>query len=358
MSTPYTLHKILEGLRLRRGPTRGRILFTRSPLSVEATLLVRALVIVGLFTAVLGVLWWDREGLTDHHDGVVSFSDVLYFTMVTITTVGYGDIVPVTDRARLIDAFFVSPVRIFVWFMFIGTAYQFLIKQVIEDFRMTRLQMQLTDHVLLLGYGGSGSTAAAELVAQGTPPDHIVVIDSDEQRVREAAAAGYIGLSGDATGEELLKVAAADRARAAIVAMGRDDTIVLAVLTLRSISPSIRIICSGRALENKKLLAVAGANIVVSPYQVGGFLLADAVANEDSVEILTDLLSCGGQIAMITRAAGADEIGHPARQLANKLVVAVQRSGRRIPFWERPDLVIEPGDLLVAITHNGPSGSR
>ncbi|MEO7387547.1 MAG: NAD-binding protein [Gammaproteobacteria bacterium] len=358
MSTTYKPRKILEGLRLRRGQARGRILFTRSPLSVEATLLLRALVIAGLFAAVLGVLWWDHEGLTDHHDGVVSFTDVLYFTMVTITTVGYGDIVPVTDRARLIDAFFVSPVRIFVWFMFIGTAYQFLVKQAIEDFRMTRLQKHLTDHVILLGYGGSGSTAAAELVAQGTPADQIVVIDSDEQRVREAAALGFIGLSGDATQEELLGVAAAGRARAAIVAMGRDDTNVLAVLTLRSISRRIRIICAGSALENKKLLAAGGANIIVSPYQVGGFLLADAVANEDSVEILTDLLSCRGQLAMNTLAAGADEIGRPARQLADKLVVAIQRSGRRIPFWEQPDLVIQPGDLLVAIIHNSDSGRR
>ena len=352
MSTKSTFRTILGGLRLTRTAGSRRILFTKAPLSVEATLLIRALVIVGLFTAVLGVLWWDHEGLKDHHDGVVSFSDVVYFTMVTITTVGYGDIVPVTDRARLIDAFFVTPVRIFVWFMFIGTAYQFLVKQAVEDFRMMRLQKQLTGHVILLGFGGSGSTAAREMVAQGTPAGQIVVIDRDEQCIREAAALGYVGLSGDATSEDLLRVAAADRARAAIVAMGRDDTTVLAVLTLRSISQSVRIICSAHAMENHKLLRGGGANVIVAPYQVGGFLLADAVANENSVELLTDLLSCRGELAMVEAQATAEEIGRPARQLDGKLVVAIQRGSRRIEFWEQPGMLVEAGDILVAIRHN------
>jgi voltage-gated potassium channel len=89
----------------------------------------------------------------------VSVTDVLYFTMITVTTVGYCGIVPVSDAARLIDAFFVTPVRIFVWFIFLGTAYQFIIQRLIEEWHMTRLQRNLQDRVVLCGYGDSGSVA-------------------------------------------------------------------------------------------------------------------------------------------------------------------------------------------------------
>lgn len=62
-------------------------------------------------------MYLDRGGLRDQVDGDMSFLDVVYFTMVTVTTVGYGDIVPVSDRARVLDAVVVSPIRIFVWFI-------------------------------------------------------------------------------------------------------------------------------------------------------------------------------------------------------------------------------------------------
>jgi voltage-gated potassium channel len=66
--------------------------------------------------------WGDREGLRDSHDGVVSLLDVFYFTMISITTTGFGDIAPVSDRSRLIEAVIVTPIRFAVIFIFVGTA--------------------------------------------------------------------------------------------------------------------------------------------------------------------------------------------------------------------------------------------
>ena len=98
------------------------------------TLLIRTGIVVLLFVLLIGILWLDRDGLKDQIDGEISFSDVIYFTMVTVTTVGYGDIVPVSSRARIIDALVVTPVRIFIFIIFLGTAYQLAFRQFTEIF--------------------------------------------------------------------------------------------------------------------------------------------------------------------------------------------------------------------------------
>jgi len=358
MAERPSLRSILSALRLKRGPASSPILFTKAPLTPEVSLTIRAVTILGLFAAVLAVFWWDRAGLRDNLDGHVSFSDVVYFTMVTVTTVGYGDIVPVSERARLIDAVFVTPVRIFVWFLFLGTAYRFLVQKVLEDLRMMRLQKDLRNHVLVLGYGGSGSTATRELIAQGIPADQIVVVDKIETRVRLAAALDTIGLQGEATREELLQVAGADRARAAVVALGRDDTTVLAILTLRSINPNMRIIATVQEAENSKLIRQSGANAIVSPFEVSGFLLADAITNTTAVEILTDMLSCEGDLAVVELPASQAEVGRVTRELPEKLVMAIRRNGTVLRFWEAAAQMVQSGDILIAVTHNGNRSHR
>ena len=198
------MRRTLRRLRLERGGASTPILFQRAAAPPELTLLMRAGVVLLLIAAVFAVFLLDRSGLKDQIDGDVSVTDVIYFTMITITTVGYGDIVPVSDQARLIDAFFVTPVRIFVWFVFLGTAYQLIIQRLIEEWRMTRLQNQLQDHVVLCGFGHSGSIAASELLLRGWQPAEIVVVDPDATEVQRAADQGYVGLLGDASSEALL----------------------------------------------------------------------------------------------------------------------------------------------------------
>jgi len=195
--------------RIDRGRSGGssRLLFTGASASPERTLLVRAALVAGLLGFTMLVFWLDRAGLYDAVDGEISFSDIVYFTLVTVTTVGYGDIVPVSDRARLIDALLVTPVRIFVWFIFLGTAYEFVIRRVIEDLRMNAIQRRLESHVIVCGFGFSGRVAARELVAKGQSKERIVVIDTRADRLEAAAEAGYIGLRGDATREAALREA-------------------------------------------------------------------------------------------------------------------------------------------------------
>src|SRR5688572_7179025 len=73
-----------------------------------------------LISIVVFVHWLDREGLKDSHDGYVSFLDVVYFTMISITTTGFGDIAPVSNQSRLVEALIVTPIRVLVLFIFVG----------------------------------------------------------------------------------------------------------------------------------------------------------------------------------------------------------------------------------------------
>ena len=99
-------------------PGKGPRFYRRSTLPVSAQLGFRVVAALTLIGIALAGHWFDREGLRDNTDGRVSLIDVIYFTMITVTTVGYGDIVPVTDRARLFDTFVVTPIRLFVWLIF------------------------------------------------------------------------------------------------------------------------------------------------------------------------------------------------------------------------------------------------
>ena len=113
--------------------------------------------------------------------------------MISVTTTGYGDIVPVSDSARMFDALLVTPIRIFVVLIFIGTAYTFVFKRIWDKWRMARIQRNLHDHIVVAGFGTSGAEAVDELIARGADAQDIVVIDSD---VGGAGARGIAGLRG------------------------------------------------------------------------------------------------------------------------------------------------------------------
>lgn len=312
------------------------------------TLRIRMYVVIALFLLVMAVFWLDRDGLRDHIDGDITFTDVVYFTMVSVTTVGYGDIVPVTPRARIIDALFVTPIRLFIWLIFVGTAYQLVLQRLIEGFRMRRLQAKLQNHVIVCGYGHSGRCAAAELAERGMDKHQMLIIDSSRERVEEAAEHGYIGILGDASREETLREAMLPTARAMFVCTHRDDTNVLIVLTARNLSASIRIIARVEDAENEKLLKQSGANATVLPSRVGGILMADSLDSSVLTSYVMDLISAGGRVMLLEREAQAAEIGRAPAELHDAHILRVMRDGRSFGFWES-NVRVQQGDKLVVI---------
>lgn len=229
-----------------------------------------------LLLASFCLLWFDRDGLRDNIDGHLTLSDVIYFTMITITTVGYGDIVPVSERARLIDAFLITPIRLFLWLIFLGTAFDMVFRKGIDRWRMRQIQGSLCNHTIIAGFGHSGSTAAAELIERGVDPQRLVVIDCSEEACARARAIGAAAMQGDASSNELLSAAHVERAATIIVAAGRDDTSILIVLTAHALAPDVPVSVVIRASDNEDIARTAGADHVINPIALAGRMLAES----------------------------------------------------------------------------------
>ncbi|WP_296722043.1 TrkA family potassium uptake protein [Erythrobacter sp.] len=351
-------------------PETGRNPFKRKPkladqftplrrqvkLPVWGDIGIRAGFALGLLFMVIMIHWWDRDGLVDNVDGNISFLDVVYFTMISVTTTGFGDIAPVSDRARLIEAVIVTPVRIAVLFIFVGAAYDFVIKRSWEKFRMARIQEQLSDHVVVLGYGVSGSQSVGELIERGVDPRCIVVVDPGEDRLAEAEKLGVNVMAADATRDETLKSVRISSAQSVLVSAGRDDTSILIVLTVRHLAPDVPISVVVRAEDNELLARQAGANNVINPVRFTGLLLAGSVKGAHIADYLADLASVSGRVQLVERVVTEEECGRPITDLTTGgQGLRIYRNGRPIGFWEDECKALQPGDVLVEIVATAPS---
>jgi voltage-gated potassium channel len=309
----------------------------------------RIAVIVGMLIFVLVVHWFERDGLRDSHDGKVSFIDVIYFTMVSITTTGYGDIIPITPRTRMFDALVVTPIRIFFVLIFLGTAYQFVLRRTWDKWVMAQIQKRLTGHVVIAGYGTSGSETVAELIARGTDPSCIVVIDPDEEAIAGAEAAGCAVLHGDASRDKTLEAVRIAAARVMIISAGRDDASILICLTARHLAPELRISVAVRAEDNELLARQAGATTVINPVSFAGLLLAGSAHGPNIADYIADLASTHGRVRLAEREARPEEYGKPLSGIATGLGVRIYRDGQPIGYWEPACENLRAGDRIIEI---------
>ena len=324
-------------------------LHRRSGTPAWASLTLRVVAVLVLVGIALGGHWFDRDGLRDNIDGHISFVDVLYFTTITVTTVGYGDIVPVTDQARLFDALVVTPVRLFVWLIFLGTAYDFLLTGVWRRWRMRMIERGLKNHVVVVGYGATGAEAVGELIRRGGDPHNIVVVDLDEARTREAEACGVNVLNGDATRDVVLEAAHVARAASVVVDTGRDDTSILTVLTVRRLAPDVPVSIVVRSPDNEVIARQAGAGTVINPASFAGLLLAGSTQGQHIADYLADLAACEGEVRLCERVVTAAEVGRPLSEVSPGLGLRVHRGGVAYGFWRDEARLLETGDVLVEV---------
>ncbi|MGY1713351.1 potassium channel family protein [Geodermatophilus sp. SYSU D01106] len=310
---------------------------------------VRRLVIAtGILVLTILLVWLDREGYRDNADGDVTLLDAAYYSTVSLSTTGYGDIVPVTAGARLFNFAVITPLRVMFLIVLIGTTLEALTARSREEFRIRRWRSRVRQHVIVCGYGTKGRSAIRSLQATGTPLENIVVVDPETRAIDEANSIGLTGIVGDAGRTEVLRRAHVERARAVIVAANRDDAAVLITLTVRQLNPTVPITTSVREEENAQLLRQSGADTVITTSATAGRLLGLSTDSPRVVSVVEDLVTGGQGLDLSQRAVSSGEVGLGPRDLRD-IVLSVTRGGRTLRFDDPLIGTLQSQDVLVVV---------
>ncbi|MBN1389214.1 MAG: potassium channel family protein [Candidatus Thermoplasmatota archaeon] len=313
------------------------------------TVLVRISALILMIIIISSIVYLDRNGYSDSTDDRISLLDAIYFTVVSITTTGYGDITPVSTVARLIDTVFITLGRAAMWFVIVGTAYQFIFDRYREAYLMKAIQKSLSGHVIIAGYSDTGRSAAKELMAQGRKKKHIMVITIDKEEAQEAAESGYVSMIGDATREKDLEKAVISKASSIIITTSKDATNVLVALTARYLNPEIRIISKVMDLENAKLLEKSGVDVMIAPAVTSGNLMATATTQPNVVHLLEDMMTAGKGLFICERVVQSDEVGVLPKKLKGISMIGVARQGKVYTMGELDSLKLRKGDRLLCL---------
>lgn len=281
--------------------------------------------IAALFTASI-VVYLDRDGYNNAAGTPMTFLDCFYYATVSLSTTGYGDIAPFTERARLINVLVITPLRFAFLIVLIGTTVETLTAASRQSYRIQRWRNTVRNHTVVVGYGTKGRTAVAAMIGDGVAPADIVVVDTDQTSLDRATAAGLVTVRGDANKSDVLRLASAQHAKSVVVATNSDPTAVLVTLTARELAPKATIIASVREAENRHLLLQSGADSVVVSSETAGRLLGLATSKPTVVEMIEDLLTPDAGLVIAEREVEPKEVGGSPRHIP-ETVLGVVRDG-------------------------------
>lgn len=310
-------------------------------------ILSRLLVAVAaLFVA--GIVVWLMPGYTDTKDGNVSFADAMYFATVSLSTTGYGDIVPVSDDARLVHTLAITPLRILFLIVLIGATVEALASSTREQIRINRWRKSLHQHTVVIGYGVKGRSAVSSLIDNGIDSTSIVVVDGNQLAVSEANDKGLTAILGDATRADVLNRAEVSRAGRVVVTTDRDDTSILATLTARQLNPTAEISVAVREASNVNIARQGGANTVVPSSDAVGRIVGLATVSPPLGHMLEDLISTGTGLEVTERDVSAREEGRAPKQI-DDVVLAVLRDGDMLPYHSPAIGHLLRGDRIIVV---------
>ena len=310
----------------------------------------RVLAAVAILVFTVALVYFDRDGYIDNTDptGEVDFVDAMYYTTVTLSTTGYGDITPQDDGARLVNAFLITPLRIAFLVLLIGTTLEVLATQGRETIRIARWRRNMDEPVVVIGYGTKGRSAVDTLVNNGLPKESIVIVDPSSIALGEAHADGLAVVTGDATRREVLRRAGVSRARQVIITTDRDDSTVLATLNVRQLNPDCHIVAAVRESDNVPLVRQSGADSVITSSDAVGRLLGLSSLSPTLGSVMEDLLTYGQGLEVAERDLLVPEVGKQPQSLPDQ-VIAVVRDGQVHRYFDPVVTQLARGDRLIVV---------
>lgn len=231
--------------------------------------LINALVFI-LFSVCVGTYGYMKL------DGLALF-DSLYFTIVTLTTIGFGDITPVTHEAKVFTIFFV-PLGVSAFLYTFGavavTVFEGRLMEVLKVEQTKEKIDKLRDHTILCGLGDTGSS----MIEQVTP---LVVIEKDEEALKKIKGKNQFGIVGDSTRSEVLEEAGVARAKSIVITLDSDPDVVFTILTAKELNHNIKIYAKANKRRSVKKMRWAGAHYVVCLSDIGARELLNALEKQD-----------------------------------------------------------------------------
>jgi voltage-gated potassium channel len=294
-------------------------------------------------------VYLDRSAYDDAADGEVSLVDAIYYTTVTITTTGYGDITPVAPHARLLSALIITPMRIAFLVLLVGTTLEVLATEGRTAIRDSRWRKKMKSRSVVIGYGTMGRSAVATLLRNGLSAEEILVIDRSRAAVASANRGGLAAFEGRGTDRELLRRACVHDADEIIITVGVDDEAILTTLTVRQLNPSAHIVVAVRSEENVALVRQSGADGVVTSSASVGRLMGLSSISPMLGQVIEDLLASGEGLDVHERAVSPEEVGLAPGDIRHERVLAVVRAGEMYRFFDPEIAELKEGDDVVVV---------
>ncbi len=285
------------------------------------------------------------------------FHDSLFMTITTVSTVGYGEVHPLSRAGELFSiGLILTGVGSVLYFLTMITQWvvEGKLRQVMGRRSLERKIRSLKDHYIICGFGRIGAQVADMLAEKHVA---MVVIDTSEEATRRLEAAGIHYVLGSATEDESLLAAGIDRARGLVATVSSDADNVYIVLTAKGMRPDLFIIARATEPGSERKLKRAGADKVVSPYFIGARRIAQTVLRP-SVADFIDLTFHGSDLALqmeeLVVGQENDLVGvslkeSGLRQKLDLIILAIKKADDRMIFNPPADTVIDRGDTLIAL---------
>jgi len=283
--------------------------------------------------------------------------DAFYMTLITMTTVGYSEIHPLTQAGRIFNCFLIG-FGVSTIFVAVGAMTQTIIESEFGDAigkrRNKRMIEKLKDHYIVCGYGRVGIGAAGELKRAGAP---FVVVDIRPERAEMAIQAGLVAVAADSTHDETLRSVGIERARGLVAALATDADNLFVLLTAKGLNPHIYVAVRAGEEGAEEKMRRAGADAVFAPYSITGHRLAQSLLRPHVVQFLdftTNDIGIDAGIEQMRVAETSALVSKSMRELQlgrdmGVIVLAIRTSDGRMQFNPPADTAVHGGDYLIVM---------
>lgn len=296
---------------------------------------------------VLGYMWIEN----------FTIIEAAYMTVITLSTVGYGEVHPLSPAGKIFTGAIIMLGVITIAVMF-GTLTEYIVAgELAGSIKLRRLMKKINamrGHYIVCGVGRVGLQVAVELKSQGLP---CVVIDRDKAMIEHCAELGIPGVEGDATLDETLRNAGIARAKGLVAALNSDAENVYVILSARKMNPELTIVGRSTGEETAEKLEMAGADRVVSPYNMAGYRIVnqltrphvtfflDTAMRSIGLNLLMDEIRIAPDSPLVSQSMSDAEI----RTRTGANILAIMRGvNHELVDWS-PDLAFKPNDMLIVV---------